>query len=119
MSETALAPVNHEAVTRMVAGMAEIMGEELSPKRLVGYVELLIDIPLADLQAGMQRAMRSCKWFPKPAEIRRACDAVKSAAPVDSEVMDEVVVDQADRAAVSSPARRAPPCRIESPATRP
>lgn len=101
MSPLVLVPTDRAAVTRMVEGMAEVYGESLTDARIVGYVELLADIPLTDLKAGMQRAMRACTWFPKPAEIRRAVDAVLASRQVTAQIEEQVVPDTDGRVAVT------------------
>lgn len=66
-----------QRVAKMVAGMAEILGVNAPPARIVGYVEALRDVPLDLLSAGIKRAIASWRYpdMPKPADIRAAVDA--------------------------------------------
>jgi hypothetical protein len=50
--------------------LAETLGEPMSPVRLAGYCSALEDLPLEGVAIGMQEAMKKCRFFPKPAEIR-------------------------------------------------
>jgi hypothetical protein len=95
MSQQALVSVQADraAVLRMIVGMAEIYGQELTDTRLEGYVELLSDIPTDALALGIQRAMRACNWFPKPAEIRRSVDAELAARQTVEQLGARVVSD--------------------------
>jgi hypothetical protein len=57
---------------RMILSTAEIYSESLSDDRAMAYIEALIDVPIEDLGLGIQRHIRTSKWFPKPAELREA-----------------------------------------------
>ncbi len=50
--------------------LAETLGEPMTPVRLAGYCSALEDVPLATIAVGMREAMRSCRYFPRPVEIR-------------------------------------------------
>jgi hypothetical protein len=50
--------------------LAETLGEPMTPVRLAGYCSALEDLPLAGVAIGMRDAMRKCRFFPKPTEIR-------------------------------------------------
>lgn len=55
---------------KQLAVVAETLGEPMSPVRLAGYCDALEDLPLDPVSAGLRKAMRECRFFPKPAEIR-------------------------------------------------
>ncbi len=50
--------------------LAETMGEPLSPVRLAGYCAALEDAPFEAVTLGLGEAMKTCRFFPKPVEIR-------------------------------------------------
>lgn len=77
-----LALVTHPdraTVARMIAALAEVFGEALTEVRLEGYLAALADVPTEALRAGLQRALKGARFFPKPAEIRAAVDAALTA----------------------------------------
>lgn len=41
--------------------------------QIMGYRMALDDIPMADLELGIRRAMATCKFLPKPVELRELC----------------------------------------------
>lgn len=53
-----------------LTSLAELLGEPMTPTRLAGYVGACDDLDLADLAAALNDCARTCKFFPKPAEIR-------------------------------------------------
>lgn len=50
-----------------------LAAEPLTADRLNFYAETLSDLPLADVMAAIQLAAKTCKFFPRPAEIRELC----------------------------------------------
>lgn len=50
--------------------LGETFNEPVSAVRIEAYYAALIDLDAAAVLAAMQQCMRSCKFFPKPAEIR-------------------------------------------------
>jgi hypothetical protein len=64
--------------------LCETFGEPISDLRTEGYFSALSDLPLPSVRAGMNQAMRGCKFFPRPVELReliegRAEDAAEAA----------------------------------------
>jgi hypothetical protein len=59
-----------EAFLRNLSVLAETLGETVTTGRLVGYAVALEDVPAECIQIGLERAMRECKFFPKPVELR-------------------------------------------------
>lgn len=57
-------------VIAMLGGLAELLGAEVSPERLVGYVAALDDLSEAQIALACQRAARESQFFPRPAELR-------------------------------------------------
>lgn len=100
----ALIRTDRETLIRMLAALQDIFGGEMTDTRLEGYIAALSDIPTDDLRLGMQRAVRACTWFPKPAEIRRAVDAELAARVKVEPLVEQVVPDWDARVAVSCPA---------------
>ena len=52
--------------------LAETFGEPMSDLRTEGYFNALSDLSIAQVNVAVRHAMRSCKFFPKPAELREA-----------------------------------------------
>jgi hypothetical protein len=67
-------PAFVEALKRTGAIFSKPVDGELTE----GYHLALADIPLPIIEAGLLRCQRGSKFFPRPAQIREACDAVKS-----------------------------------------
>ncbi len=63
----------------MFLGFAELLAEEMSPERALGYVEATRDLPLGALRLGLKLCARNARFFPKPAEIRDACEEIQNA----------------------------------------
>lgn len=57
--------------TRRLIALAELYGAELTPARQALYFEALRDLPFADVAMGLNVAVKTCTWMPKPAEIRK------------------------------------------------
>jgi hypothetical protein len=67
------APARHE----LLSALAEVFGRKPSAIRTAGYLEATSDIPLEELRAGVQHAMRAHRYMPSPAELRVAVDATR------------------------------------------
>lgn len=50
--------------------LGETFNEPVSAVRIEAYYAALLDLNAAAVMAAMQQCMRSCRFFPKPAEIR-------------------------------------------------
>jgi hypothetical protein len=68
---------DREFVKRLVV-LAEVMGEPLSEIRIGGYWAALADLPTDDLYVAMDDALRTSKFFPRPAELRTRAEEVVS-----------------------------------------
>lgn len=55
--------------------LAETFGETLTPARLEGYALALRDLPLAEARGAVELALRTCTFFPRPAELRALAGA--------------------------------------------
>lgn len=53
-----------------LTGLAEILDAALSPTRFEGYFVALEDLSLESVEAAIARAVRECRFFPKPVELR-------------------------------------------------
>lgn len=53
-----------------IAALAEALGEPMSDLRTEAYFGALSDLPLAAVIAAMQAALTTCRFFPKPVELR-------------------------------------------------
>lgn len=76
-----------DQLRQMVRGMAAMLNAKADDMRLEGYVETLIDLPLAYVPAGLKRAITGWTWpdMPKPAHIREAVQAVAEEAHAKAE----------------------------------
>lgn len=63
-------PDVREAVTGLVAQLAEVFGTRLSEARVELYVRALGDLAPSTLSRAAQTALERCKRFPMPAELR-------------------------------------------------
>ena len=50
--------------------LAELLGEPMTPTRLAGYVGTCDDLDISDLVDALNDCARTCKYFPRPVEIR-------------------------------------------------
>lgn len=57
--------------------LAETLGETVTTGRLMGYVVALEGIDAECVLCGVEEAMRECKFFPKPVELRDLAQASK------------------------------------------
>lgn len=63
---------DRSAFAQLCAMLAETFGEVISPVRAAAYWEALADLPFDRVRQGALRCLRTCTFFPKPAEIRDA-----------------------------------------------
>lgn len=61
---------DRDRVIDMLAALAEVLGVEMSPERLIGYVAALDDLSDEQIALACNRASRECQFFPRPAELR-------------------------------------------------
>lgn len=53
-----------------IAAMFKVFGHEATDASFDGYMMGLVDLPVATTEAAVIRAIRECKFMPKPAELR-------------------------------------------------
>lgn len=58
------------AFSTLMAGLAETFDVVLSAPRTELYYRALEDLPIESLQTAAGRALRECRFFPKPVELR-------------------------------------------------
>jgi hypothetical protein len=66
----------NEKTLQALLVLAETFGEPLSELRIEGYSLFLGDLPDNDLLGAIATAGRTCKFFPKPAELRELVTGV-------------------------------------------
>jgi len=71
---------DHARFGELLALLGEVFNEPVTPARVAGYWLALEDVPFADVHAGVERALKECRFFPKPADIR----TLGAAVPVDA-----------------------------------
>lgn len=54
----------------LLRALFETFGQEPTPGQILGYRLALDSLPIAELELGIARAMRSLKFLPKPVELR-------------------------------------------------
>ena len=59
--------------TNLINALASTFGAERDEALFLGYWMGLHDIPISDLEKGIQRGIRESTFMPKPAEIRQLC----------------------------------------------
>jgi hypothetical protein len=66
---------DRECFGELLAQLGDVFGEELSAARVHGYWLALEDLPLGDVERSVAEALRECKFFPRPAELRALAGA--------------------------------------------
>lgn len=61
-----------------LAALCAAFGRELTEPTILAYWIGLQDLPLADVQQAIHRALRECKYMPVPAEIRRLAGGIST-----------------------------------------
>jgi hypothetical protein len=64
------------AFAELLALLGETFHEPISEGRVAGYWIALSDMPLPALQAAVCEALRTCRFFPRPAELRECAGYV-------------------------------------------
>jgi len=59
-----------ERLTLLVSALAAAFGRDADQAMFMAYSMGLGDLPLADIERGVNRAIRECKFMPSPAELR-------------------------------------------------
>jgi hypothetical protein len=59
----------------LLALLGEVFNEPVTAARVTGYCLALDDLPFPDVKRGIETALRECRFFPKPAEIRTLASA--------------------------------------------
>lgn len=62
------------AFARALFVLGETFNESISDLRAEGYFDALRDFSLEEATAAMREALRTCKFFPKPVELRELVD---------------------------------------------
>ena len=65
-----MTPHERAAMLSRFEKLADVLGYELTPTRVEGYMAALDDLDYADVVGALSQALRVCKFFPKPAELR-------------------------------------------------
>lgn len=65
-----MTPDDARVFASAMAVLAEVLNEPMSTVRIKAYFEDLSDYELPAVCAALAEARRTCKWFPKPAEVR-------------------------------------------------
>lgn len=61
--------MNYEEFTKFLMAIGELFDKKLSPAVFEIYYEVLKEYPWEDILHAFNQAIRTCKFFPKPAEI--------------------------------------------------
>jgi hypothetical protein len=61
---------DHPAFAELLALLGETFQEPISEARCAAYFDALRDLPLAAVQAAVREALRDCRFFPRPVELR-------------------------------------------------
>jgi hypothetical protein len=65
---------DRQAFAVEMAIAAEVFGETLSKTRAEAYFQALVDLDIGTVQRAFRRAVRVCKFFPKPADLREQAE---------------------------------------------
>ena len=63
-------PAHRQHFAVRLASLAEVYGANLTPALLTEYFAALSDLPLEAVIIGMGNAAKTCRFFPRPVEIR-------------------------------------------------
>lgn len=58
------------AFAEVLAALGAVFGEEITTARVALYFRALSDLPIAVVRAAAEGAMRGCRYFPRPIELR-------------------------------------------------
>lgn len=72
---------------QLLAALATVFDKELGEELVGVYFKALEDMPLEDLATATKRAIRECKFFPRPAELRELAGTGLSSAEVYARVV--------------------------------
>lgn len=61
---------DHRRFGELLALLGEVFNEPVTTARVAGYWLALQDLPFGIVHDGVQEALKTCRFFPKPAEIR-------------------------------------------------
>ena len=79
------------AFAQLLALLGETFHEPISEARVAGYWLALEDVPLPALQAAVREALRGCRFFPRPVELRERAGYVPiSAAAVNTALSEGI-----------------------------
>ena len=67
-----------EALVHQLDLLAEAFNEPLTANRLMVYVMALSDLSAAQLNHGLNRAVRELTFWPRPAELRELCTGIRA-----------------------------------------
>lgn len=62
--------MHDQPLDKLISDLADLFGVTLTPQQFAWYELALQDLPHQRVVQAMQHAMLSCKFFPKPAELR-------------------------------------------------
>ncbi len=74
-----MATVDHDSCDKGIAALFELHGKEVSPVLLGLYWEALRDLTAEQFREATGRALRECKFLPKPSELREFVGATTKA----------------------------------------
>ena len=83
-ADQALAPASPEAAMVLLTETLELFDPPKNLQAAVKFcLEAVEDVPLDILQTGLRQVRLSCRWFPKPADLRSAmsealCERVRA-----------------------------------------
>lgn len=83
----------------LIAAMAEVYGEPITAARLRLYAGALEDYSPQEIETAIKRALKSMKWFPKPAELIEIMAAYRRDARMRQLEVDEMTDDEREASA--------------------
>jgi hypothetical protein len=82
------------AFLQLLALLGETFHQPITEARIAGYWLGLDDLPLAALQAAVREALRSCRFFPSPVELRERAGYVPISAAAVNRALSEGLRDR-------------------------
>lgn len=89
---------NLQRIASALLGLGEIYDKQLSETMIELYVKALDGLTASQIEQAATKAIATCKWFPKPVELRELAGGTEQASLDDlAEVQADIAIDAIDR----------------------
>jgi len=95
---------DREAFGQLMALLSATFREPMNSFRTVAYWHALADLPIETVRCGVEQALKTCRFFPRPAELRDAAGAgVPDASLIESLLLEHLRRPGGERATPTEP----------------